>query len=45
MDSAKSENLPIATKLADSVICLPIYADLKMEDVATICNLIKSGKI
>jgi len=40
LDSAKSDNLPIATKLADSVICLPIYADLKMEDVEKICELV-----
>jgi dTDP-4-amino-4,6-dideoxygalactose transaminase len=41
MESAKPENLPIATKLADSVICLPIYADLNDADVERICGIIK----
>jgi len=36
LDSAKSENLPVATKLADSVICLPIYEGLSEEDVKKI---------
>jgi len=42
LDSAKSENLPIATKLADSVICLPIYVDLTMDDVERICGVLKN---
>jgi dTDP-4-amino-4,6-dideoxygalactose transaminase len=41
LDSAKPENLPVATKLADMVLCLPIYADLKLEDVEKICSVIK----
>jgi dTDP-4-amino-4,6-dideoxygalactose transaminase len=41
MESAKLENLPVAKKLADSVICLPIYADLGEGDVERICGLIK----
>jgi dTDP-4-amino-4,6-dideoxygalactose transaminase len=42
LDSAKPENLPVAVKLADNVICLPIYADLSAEDVEGICGLVKS---
>ena len=33
LESAKKENLPVAHKLADSVICLPMYADLTDDDV------------
>ncbi|MCL1933212.1 MAG: DegT/DnrJ/EryC1/StrS family aminotransferase [Candidatus Azobacteroides sp.] len=43
LESAKPENLPVATKIADSVICLPIYADLKTEDVERIVEIIKIG--
>ena len=39
--SAKKENLPVATKIAKKVLCLPIYVDLKEEDVEQIINLIK----
>ena len=40
LDSAEQKNLPIAKKLADSVICLPVYADLKTEDLERITGLI-----
>jgi len=40
LDSARRENLPIATKLADSVICLPMYADLTNENIEFIVSLI-----
>jgi dTDP-4-amino-4,6-dideoxygalactose transaminase len=30
LDSARLENLPVATKIADSVICLPMYYEIKM---------------
>jgi len=41
LDSAVPDNLLVATKLADSVICLPIYAGLEIEDVERICEIIK----
>jgi len=41
LDSAKPENLPVASKLAESVICLPIYDDLGMNDAEKICEIIK----
>ena len=28
MDSARMENLPVATRVADSVVCLPMYHSL-----------------
>ena len=41
LESAKPENLPVATKIAESVICLPMYAGLSMEDVSTIIKIIE----
>ena len=40
LDSAWSENLPVAHKIAASVICLPMYHDLNEEAVERIINLI-----
>lgn len=39
-ESAKNENLPVANKLAGEVICLPIYAGLKDEDVERVISII-----
>lgn len=41
LPSAKVENLPVAVKAANDVLCLPIYADLEESDVRLICTLIK----
>lgn len=40
LDSAGPENLPMAHKIADSVICLPMYHDLNEEAIERIINLI-----
>lgn len=40
LESAHPDNLPIATKIADSVICLPMYYGLASIDVELIINLI-----
>jgi dTDP-4-amino-4,6-dideoxygalactose transaminase len=40
LDSAKPENLPIATKIADSVICLPMYHELNDEHIKKILSTI-----
>ena len=42
MPSAVPSNLPVATKLAEEVLCLPIYADLKLEEVERIVHAIKN---
>jgi len=42
LDSAKPDNLPHAEKIAEEVICLPIYPDLPLKDIRRIINLIKS---
>lgn len=41
LPSASPLNLPIAKNIADQVICLPIYADLLLEEVEVVINLIK----
>lgn len=41
LESAKPENLPVAHKMADSVICLPMYHTLTEKDVDRIICLIK----
>ena len=35
------EETPVALKISKSVLTLPMYADLSMEDVARICSVIK----
>lgn len=40
LDSAKPDNLPVATKLAKQVLCLPIYADLTDVDVEKILSVV-----
>lgn len=42
LPSSNSENLPIATVAAEQVICLPIFVELKEEDIIRICSIIKS---
>jgi dTDP-4-amino-4,6-dideoxygalactose transaminase len=41
LPSAKKENLPIAEKIAEQVICLPIYPDLSIETVLKICKILQ----
>ena len=40
LESARPENLPVATKIADSVICLPMYHSLTEENVKLVLNCI-----
>jgi len=42
LPSATKENLPIATKIAQQVLCLPIYVDLSETDVKRIVEIIES---
>ncbi|MDR2146044.1 MAG: DegT/DnrJ/EryC1/StrS family aminotransferase [Tannerella sp.] len=39
--SAKSANIPIATKIAQQVLCLPIYVELSEEEVRYIVNVLR----
>ena len=40
LESARPENLPVAAKIADSVICLPMYHSLTEEDVERVIEQI-----
>lgn len=40
LESSKNENLLNAHKLADTVICLPMYADLTAEEVSRIVDVV-----
>ena len=40
LPSANKDNLPVATKMANEVICLPIHHALSEEDVNRILSLI-----
>ena len=40
LDSARSENLSIANKVSNSVICLPMHHDLSARDVERVLNVI-----
>ena len=40
LESARPENLPVAHRLADSVICLPMYHNLSSEEIVRILNTI-----
>ena len=41
LNSARHENLPVAIRIAEQVICLPIYPDLKIEKIKGIIEYIK----
>jgi len=41
LSSSRKENLPVATRIAERVICLPIYPDLDISDIENICNLLR----
>lgn len=41
LPSATADNLPVATRVAEQVICLPIYPDLGVKIVGIICNLLE----
>lgn len=43
MRSASADNLKMANRLADQVLCLPIFPDLDRASVDAICGLIKSN--
>ena len=45
LQSAKSENLTVSSKITEQVLCLPIYPNLKKVDVAKICEVIISSNI
>ncbi|MFZ1083214.1 MAG: DegT/DnrJ/EryC1/StrS family aminotransferase [Candidatus Kryptoniota bacterium] len=42
LPSACKENLPTANKVAEQILCLPIYGELEIRSVRFICNCIKN---
>jgi dTDP-4-amino-4,6-dideoxygalactose transaminase len=40
LPSAGVDNLPVATHIANSVICLPMHHELSNEDVERVLNLV-----
>ena len=42
LESSKRENLLVANKMADSVICLPIYVELDVDNINKIISIIKN---
>jgi dTDP-4-amino-4,6-dideoxygalactose transaminase len=45
LPSASPQNLPVAFKMAEEVLCLPIHASLGEEDVAQVADAIKNIQI
>ncbi|QWD14757.1 DegT/DnrJ/EryC1/StrS family aminotransferase [Polynucleobacter paneuropaeus] len=43
LDSARPENLPVATAIARQVICLPIYSDLSMTEQERVIEVIRGS--
>jgi dTDP-4-amino-4,6-dideoxygalactose transaminase len=41
LESADPKNLPVATRMADTVICLPMHHELSDEDVERIISIIR----
>ena len=44
LESAKPENLPVAHKLADQVLCLPMFAGLDNDSIDRIIDVVASKK-
>lgn len=42
LPSAKADNLPVAEKIAEQILCLPIYPDLEIQIVNKIAGYIKN---
>lgn len=41
LPSSHPDNLPVAHKIADNILCLPLFGSLENETVQLICNIIK----
>ena len=45
LTSARKENLPVATNVAEQVVCLPIYPALENENIDRIVEIMKQGML
>lgn len=43
LSAPEAGNLLVASRIAASVICLPVYADLELERVSRVCNSIRAA--
>ncbi|GAB1370437.1 DegT/DnrJ/EryC1/StrS family aminotransferase [Candidatus Kapaibacterium sp.] len=43
LESSKPDNLPVATSIAEEVLCLPMYPNLSVDEINLICNLITNN--
>lgn len=43
LPSSGAKKLPVATKISREILCLPLYADLAVEQVDTICEIIANN--
>jgi dTDP-4-amino-4,6-dideoxy-D-glucose transaminase len=44
MPSAARENLPVATRVAREILCLPIYPDLAPQDQDRVIDILRNGR-
>ncbi len=44
LPSANAAELPHATRVARSVLCLPLYAGLSSDEVDSVCGIVRQGK-
>lgn len=44
LPSATKENLPVANRIAEKVLCLPIYHELNQDELETIVSIIEKGE-
>lgn len=42
LSSAAKANLPVANKIVDEVLCLPLYSALSVREIGKICEILKS---
>jgi dTDP-4-amino-4,6-dideoxygalactose transaminase len=42
LESAQPGKMPVAEKVTEEVLCLPVYPDLEISDVDHICELISN---
>jgi dTDP-4-amino-4,6-dideoxygalactose transaminase len=44
LESSAKNNLPVAHKMANEVICLPIYSELDIKDIKEVANILRTNK-
>jgi dTDP-4-amino-4,6-dideoxygalactose transaminase len=44
LESSAQNNLPVAHKIANEVICLPIYSELEIKNINEVANILRLNK-